>query len=157
MLLGIALAALGAASASAVADVDLEVTKERTGGAGPVAVGEEATFRLTVSNAGTTDATGVTVVDTLPAGLTPVGASSGCTTAGQMVTCALTLPLGQFDHPFFDVRARAEPVAVRDRRKPRADRRFRDRRRARHGGLFRRFRRDHLLDRSGGSDALRAD
>jgi large repetitive protein len=111
-LLGIALAALGAASTSAGAAVDLGLTKERTGGAGPVAVGEEATFRLTVSNAGTTDATGVTVVDTLPAGLTPVGASSGCTTAGQVVTCALTLRLGQFDHPFFDVRARAEPVAA---------------------------------------------
>ena len=47
--------------------------KERAGGGGPVAVGAVAVFKLTVDNAGgTTMATGVTVTDTFPAGLTPV-------------------------------------------------------------------------------------
>jgi uncharacterized repeat protein (TIGR01451 family) len=115
LLLGVALAALGAGAATALADVDLHIEMERQGSGGAVPVGAVAVFELTVDNhAGTTNATGVTVTDNFPPGLTPVDPSPGCLVAGQAVTCALepSLPLGQIDEAVFLVRARAEPFAA---------------------------------------------
>ncbi len=81
-LLGVALAALGAAAATAVADVDLALEKARLNDAAPVAVGEQAVFRLDVRNLGDTPATGVSVVDTFPDGLTPVEAPRAARSRG---------------------------------------------------------------------------
>ncbi|MDW5597736.1 hypothetical protein VSS74_25515 [Conexibacter stalactiti] len=67
-----------------VADLAIEKSGPAT-----VAAGGQATWQLRVTNNGPDDATGVTVTDTLPAGTTFVTASSGCTAAGQTVTCAL--------------------------------------------------------------------
>jgi uncharacterized repeat protein (TIGR01451 family) len=54
-------------------------------------VGRDALYRLSVYNAGAVTATGVTLVDTLPAGLTYVsGEGHGrftCSASGQVVTC----------------------------------------------------------------------
>jgi uncharacterized repeat protein (TIGR01451 family) len=110
LLLGVALAAIGATAASAFADVDLELTNTRIDGAGQVAVGSEAVFRLRVRNAGPDKATGVAVTDTLPDGLALVGAPD-CTAAGHVVTCGIP-SLAAFDFKFFDVRVRAEPIAA---------------------------------------------
>ena len=113
VLLGVALVAGGPASASALADVNLNVVKERADGGGTVPVGGVADFRLTVDNVGgTTLATGVTVTDTFPPGLTPVDVPSGCAAAGQVVTCTVVPPLGQFDKPSFILRARAEAAVA---------------------------------------------
>ena len=72
---------LGASS-----NADLAVTK--TASSATAAVGQSLTFTLGVRNAGPTDATGVTLADTLPAGLVPA-AAPGCTISGQSVTCAI--------------------------------------------------------------------
>lgn len=59
--------------------------------------GGNATFNISVSNAGPQFANGpITVVDTLAAGLTYSGVSGGgwtCTAVGQIVTCAMPGPL----------------------------------------------------------------
>ncbi len=55
----------------------------------PVRVNQPLTYTLTVSNLGPDNATGVTVVDTLPAGVTFVSATEGCTEAAGVVTCVV--------------------------------------------------------------------
>ncbi len=70
---------------------DLSITK--TDSADPVRAAAEFSYTLTVSNAGPEAATGVRIVDTLPANLVFVsasGAGATCTRAGQIVTCALS-------------------------------------------------------------------
>jgi len=53
----------------------------------PATAGQNVTFTITVSNAGPSAASSVTVTDTLPAGTTLVSASTGCTNASGTVTC----------------------------------------------------------------------
>lgn len=55
----------------------------------PVPAGGALTYTLTVSNVGPLVATGVTLVDPLPAAVSFVSASAGCTASGATVTCAL--------------------------------------------------------------------
>ena len=63
------------------------------GKAGPtsVVVSSPMTYTLTINNTGTANATGVKVIDTLPAGVTGITASGTslfvCSVAGQTVTC----------------------------------------------------------------------
>jgi uncharacterized repeat protein (TIGR01451 family) len=68
--------------------VDLSIVKTHDGS---LTVGQQAAWTLTVSNAGPTDDPGpLTVVDTLPAGLTYVSATGDgwtCSASGQLVTC----------------------------------------------------------------------
>jgi uncharacterized repeat protein (TIGR01451 family) len=64
---------------------DLSLTKTLTT-AGPIHVGDSVTFALTVTNNGPGNATGVTVTDTLPAGLTYVSNSCGATFASPTLT-----------------------------------------------------------------------
>jgi uncharacterized repeat protein (TIGR01451 family) len=58
----------------------------------PIATGSNQIYSLTVSNAGPSAATGVSLTDTLPAGVSFVSAVSsqgGCTHSAGLVTCAL--------------------------------------------------------------------
>jgi uncharacterized repeat protein (TIGR01451 family) len=75
---------------------DLALTK--TGSPDPVPPGGVLTYILTVANAGPSDATSVTLVDSLPTGVTFASSVPGppaCTLAGATVTCDLgTLPAG---------------------------------------------------------------
>jgi uncharacterized repeat protein (TIGR01451 family) len=64
---------------------DLQLTKFADNAA-PTA-GGNVTFGLDLINNGPTDAQDVAVTDTLPAGVTFVSASPGCTASGQTVTC----------------------------------------------------------------------
>ncbi len=65
---------------------DLSVAKT---GPAEVPAGGSATYTLTARNGGPSPATGVTLVDELPAGLTFASASAGCAASGQQVTCAV--------------------------------------------------------------------
>jgi len=75
------------------AQVDLAITKTFTG---EFVVGQRGTYTLTVTNLGpTADPGQITVVDSLPAGLTPVDVTpgAGCTIADNRVECTLPGPL----------------------------------------------------------------
>jgi uncharacterized repeat protein (TIGR01451 family) len=90
--------------------VDVGMTKSVVGSS-TIAVGDVATFRLRASSSGTVAATGVAVTDTLPDGLTLVGAPPACTANGQTVTCAVgTLAPGA--EATFDLQVRAELAAA---------------------------------------------
>ncbi len=73
---------------------DLAITKSHTGN---FTVGANGVYTLDVTNNGPSDATGtITVTDTLPAGLTYVGATGTgwtCGAVGQTVTCTRSGPL----------------------------------------------------------------
>jgi uncharacterized repeat protein (TIGR01451 family) len=72
---------------------DLALVK--TASPSPAVPGEPLNYRLVVTNNGPDAATGVTVSDPLPAGLTFVSAGPGCGASGQDVTCALgTIAVG---------------------------------------------------------------
>ena len=70
---------------AATTAADLSLTK--TDSPDPVNAGQILTYTLTVHNAGPATGTGVTITDTLPAGVTFVSASAGCTYASGTVTC----------------------------------------------------------------------
>jgi uncharacterized repeat protein (TIGR01451 family) len=78
-----------AATVTVNAAVDLSVTM--TDSPDPVAQGKNVTYTATVANAGPSGATGVTLVDTLPAGTTFVSAtaSAGSCSGSGPVTCTL--------------------------------------------------------------------
>ena len=65
--------------------VDLVLSK--SAGPNPVLVGENLTYTLVVHNDGTSAATNVLVTDPLPAGVTFVSASTGCSFSAGTVTC----------------------------------------------------------------------
>ena len=67
-------------------DVSITKANEPTGA---VLNGDSITYTLTVTNDGTATATGVEVTDQLPAGVTFVSATAGCSEAAGLVTCAL--------------------------------------------------------------------
>jgi large repetitive protein len=76
-----------------------------------IAAGQPVHYLLTVANHGPSTATGVTLTDVLPGGLSFVAAesSAGCTAAGQTVTCAVgSLEVGQDE--VVDVAASAAPT-----------------------------------------------
>ncbi|NYE35991.1 putative repeat protein (TIGR01451 family) [Nocardioides cavernae] len=69
-----------------------DVTIVQSASRGQIAAGEGVTYTLTVVNNGPSQASGVTVADTLPAGIVPATATSSagtCTITGQQVSCAL--------------------------------------------------------------------
>ena len=66
---------------------DLRLTKSASA---PAALqNSQLTYTLTASNDGPSDATNVTVTDTLPSGVSFVSGSAGCTAGAGTVTCAL--------------------------------------------------------------------
>ncbi|MEV3859285.1 DUF11 domain-containing protein [Streptomyces sp. NPDC050095] len=74
----------GGGIGSASADLSTEKTAV---GAEKVAPGQEIEYTVTTKNAGPSDATKVVATDDLPAPMTFVSSSDGCTAAGQKVTC----------------------------------------------------------------------
>ena len=64
---------------------DLALSKAAS--AEPVLAGDLLTYTLTLSNAGPSDAAGIAMTDTLPAGLLFASGSAGCTEAAGLVTC----------------------------------------------------------------------
>jgi large repetitive protein len=80
----------GTAETTVSASADLSITK--TVEPSPLVAGGEGIYTLTVRNAGPSTAQAVSVVDTVPRGLTLLTATSadgGCTVNGSAVSCAL--------------------------------------------------------------------
>jgi uncharacterized repeat protein (TIGR01451 family) len=79
----------GTVSVTVNRQTDLKIAK--TGPANPVLAGGSFSYSVVVNNAGPSDASGVSVTDTLPVGLTfnAGNSSSACTAVGQDVTCAI--------------------------------------------------------------------
>lgn len=76
-----------------VAKADLSVSQ--TASPNPVFIGAQTTYTLTVQNSGTATALATSLTDTLPASTNFVSASSECSHANGIVTCALgNLPGG---------------------------------------------------------------
>ena len=93
-----------------VHQADLGVTK--TGTPNPVTAGNQITYTLTVTNYGPSDASGVTVTDTLPAGVRFTSGSPGCaeTTPG-VVACEIG-DLAAGDTVTVDIVVTLEPDAI---------------------------------------------
>ena len=69
----------------AVERVDLSIDK--TASPDPVTAGEQLTYTIMVTNHSDLTATGVTVTDSLPPGVTVDSASAGCSIAGNPIVC----------------------------------------------------------------------
>jgi uncharacterized repeat protein (TIGR01451 family) len=69
--------------------VDIQITKSAT--PNPATVGHQVTWTMVVTNNGPNNATGVTVADPVPAGMTfvSVASSAGTCTGGALVSCQL--------------------------------------------------------------------
>ncbi len=92
-----------------VEEADLAVVK--TDSPDPVHAGEQLTWTVEVSNNGPSDATGVAVIDVLPAGVSFVSADPGCTESSGTVTCtAATLTDG--DSVTFHIVVTVDPGAT---------------------------------------------
>ncbi|GAA1398841.1 hypothetical protein ACFQZ4_30570 [Catellatospora coxensis] len=78
--------AAGTAQNSALVVTDLRITKEDT--PDPVYAGQELTYTIFVTNAGLATATGVTVTDTLPAGVQLLSSTPPCT-GTNVLTCSV--------------------------------------------------------------------
>lgn len=74
--------------------------------------GQDVTFTVTASNAGPSAAANVVVTDTLPAGFTFKSSSSGCTAAGQTVTCPATASLSSGTNVVHNIVATVAPTAT---------------------------------------------
>lgn len=70
-----------------ITEYDLGITKVES--TDPVSVGENLTYAFTVTNFGPDTAEGVTVTETLPAGVNLVTLPSDCTESGGTITCQL--------------------------------------------------------------------
>ena len=80
-------------TSAVVAETDLSITK--SGSPDPIVAGSTLTYVVTVTNNGPSDATGVTIVDTLPPGVAFVSASADCSEVSGTVTCDVgSLPSG---------------------------------------------------------------
>src|SRR5262249_5593511 len=82
----------GIAIRNSATAVSTDVSLTKTASASSVAAGNNLTYTLTASNSGSRPATGVTVTDPLPAGMSFVSATpsqGSCVQAAGTVTCSL--------------------------------------------------------------------
>lgn len=79
--------ALDVAITTSAPNADISLVMED--GPDPVQVGDSLFYTITVTNNGPAPATGVTLTDALPGGVTFIFASPGCALASGVITCAL--------------------------------------------------------------------
>lgn len=84
------------ASATVTTGVSADLSIAKSANPGQIVPGAPVTYTLAVTNAGPSQATGATIADQLPIGLTFAGSPDGCTAVGQAVTCPVgTLARGE--------------------------------------------------------------
>jgi uncharacterized repeat protein (TIGR01451 family) len=82
--------AVGSGNLSLLVTLNADLSLTKTDSPDPVSVGQPLTYTLTAANAGPNTATGVQIVDTLPANVTFVSASPGCVVGPPgTVTCTI--------------------------------------------------------------------
>ncbi|WP_344465361.1 isopeptide-forming domain-containing fimbrial protein [Kitasatospora kazusensis] len=91
------------------AKADLAITKKPVGTT-PVAPGETFEYSITVTNKGPSQAANVVVTDTLPAHLSFVSASDGCTASGQAVTCPALATLAAKAAHSYTIKVQLDPA-----------------------------------------------
>lgn len=90
-------------------DPDVRIVKSSGAPATGVAPGDSFTYKLSVTNAGGADATGVQIEDTVPAGITITTVPANCSVSGQKLTCDLgTVAAGDTESVTITVEAAAE-------------------------------------------------
>ncbi len=94
-----------------VLSADVSVAKEVT--PDPVATGGELVYTLTVTNNGPGTASDIELIDTLPAGVSYVSDTGGCTDAGGTVTCDIG-ELLPFDTVNIDIIVQADACLLDD-------------------------------------------
>ncbi|HYD49095.1 MAG TPA: hypothetical protein VEB21_12140, partial [Terriglobales bacterium] len=93
------------AETSTTVDTLSDITVVKTDAPDPVQPASLLTYNFDVSNAGPSDANEVVLVDTLPAGVTYVSGSEGCSAAGNIVTCQVpVVACGKVERPRIRVR-----------------------------------------------------
>ncbi|GAA1182961.1 hypothetical protein GCM10009664_56360 [Kitasatospora gansuensis] len=92
---------------------DLTVTKKPVGTTS-VAPGESFEYQLTVTNKGPSQAANVVVTDTLQKELTFVSGDTGCSAAGQTVTCNGPAVLAPAGSKVYTVKVRLDPAYAGD-------------------------------------------
>ncbi len=86
----------GSADAALIVNPEADLSLTKTVSNPNPAVDDEVDYTLTASNAGPNDATGVTITDSLPAGLAFLDATPGCDNQNGTVTCDIgTLAAGE--------------------------------------------------------------
>lgn len=99
------------ASASTTIERSTALRIEKVAARPVVSLGELAVFQITVVNDGPSDASGIVVTDTLPAGLTFAAGSSDttCTASGSTVTCTPGLVLAPGEQLTLTIAASTDP------------------------------------------------
>lgn len=95
------------ASPAATGSADLSIVKSTVEPS--VTPGATFTYRLVVTNNGPSNAVNVTAADTLPAQVSFVTSPSGCTVAGQSVSCGPVATLAPSTSQTFDIVVRLNP------------------------------------------------
>ncbi len=83
------------ATASITVTNSADMALSKSANPGTITPGSPVTYTLSAYNNGPSSATNVVITDTLPAGLTFTSSPSGCTAAGQVVTCVVGTVLNQ--------------------------------------------------------------
>ncbi|WP_143569264.1 glycine-rich protein [Streptomyces acidiscabies] len=96
----------GSCASATVTPVAADVATTKTATGTPIAPGETFQYDIKVTNNGPSAAAAVAVTDTLPSQLTFVSSASGCTAAGQNVSCPQTASLANGSSQTFTITVR---------------------------------------------------
>ncbi|QDV71242.1 Large cysteine-rich periplasmic protein omcB precursor [Rosistilla carotiformis] len=104
-------AANNTASEPTAVDRQFDLRVEKSDSADPATPGGTLTYTITVFNDGPSDATGITLTDTLPAGVTFASGSNGLTAAGSVVTANIASLASGASVPF-TITVNIDPTAT---------------------------------------------
>jgi large repetitive protein len=103
-----------AAPPPAIAPASADLTITKAANEPSVTPGETFSYDIVVSNGGPSTATDIVVTDDLPAGLTFVSSTAGCTASGQLVTCPAIASLAPSTSSTITLVVRLDPAYTGD-------------------------------------------